>query len=84
MLRAITREQFLKEHGFIHNDRDIAAYLEDGNVLFNTDWNGEQYNGSVYVYGNVTTPRPQLRFRPVQRPYPDSPDDYEIIGYVVF
>lgn len=80
MIKEIGRQEFEKRYPevYISDAGQVAAYLENGTVLLNSEWNGENYtvkdeNGA------------EKRYRPVEQPSETDEDgevlQYDVIGY---
>ena len=63
MLKTISYEEYSVRFD------DVDAFLENGDILWRKDWNGE-------IYGNPVTGK---EYRPVYEQVGE--DDFEIIGY---
>lgn len=69
LLSELTWRQFEEAFPDVYVSGEVATYLENGVVLLNSEWNGEQYtleNGD--------------RYRPAYTPA-DEDGDCEIVGY---
>lgn len=69
LLSELTARQFTEAFPDTYTSGEVAVYLENGVVLLNSEWNGEQYtleNGD--------------RYRPAYTPV-DEDGDCEIAGY---
>lgn len=80
MMKEIGRQEFEKRYPevYISDAGQVTAYLENGVVLLNNEWNGESYtvkdeNGA------------EKRYRPVEEPTETDEDgevvQWDIVGY---
>ena len=80
MIKEITKREFKERYPevYVSDDGQVAAYLENGTVLLNSEWNGESYtikdeNGA------------EKRYRSVEKPTETDEDgevvQWDIVGY---
>ncbi len=76
MIKEIGRQEFEKRHPevYISDVGQVAAYLENGVVLTESEWNGEVY--TVKGEGKEKT------YRPVEKPT-ETDEDGEVLQYDV-
>lgn len=82
MLKEITRVEFEQRYPGVSTyglEREMPVYLEDGAILINREWNGEDYCGVVNASGE------KHNYRPVQEPTEfdedGEPMQWETLGY---
>lgn len=68
LLETMTEKQFGAAYPDAYVSGDVAEYLENGVVLLNSEWNGEEY---TLANGD--------RYRPAYRQVDE--DNYEYVGY---
>lgn len=79
MIREIGRQEFEKRYPevYISDAGQVAAYLENGIALLNSEWNGESY--TINENGG------ERGYRPVEKPTETDEDgevlQYDVIGY---
>jgi hypothetical protein len=71
MLNTISYQEYSERYDdvIVNWDMYVDAFLENGDVLWNKDWNGE-------IYSNQETGK---EYRPVYRQIDE--DEFEVIGY---
>lgn len=80
MIKEMRKKEFEERYPevYVSDDGQVAAYLENGTVLLNSEWNGESYtikdeNGA------------EKRYRPVEKPTETDEDgevvQWDIVGY---
>lgn len=69
MLKTISYQEYSEryDHVLVNWERYVDAFLENGDILWETDWNGE-------IYSNEEIGK---KYRPVYKQI----DEFEIIGY---
>ena len=72
MIKVIEREEYLKKFEHVYDPcKEVDFYLENGQVLYKMDWNGEKY--TVKEEGR------EKEYTPV---YVEMFGDYEIVGFI--
>lgn len=80
MIKEMRKKEFEERYPevYISDAGQVAAYLENGTVLLNSEWNGENFtvkdeNGA------------EKRYRPVEEPTETDEDgealQYDVVGY---
>ena len=80
MIKEMRKKEFEERYPevYVSDDGQVAAYLENGTVLLNSEWNGENYtvkdeNGA------------EKRYRPVEQPSETDEGgevlQYDVVGY---
>ena len=79
MIKEIGRQEFEEKFPevYVSDAGQVAAYLENGTVLLNSEWNGEVYT--------VNDENAERRYRPVEKPTETDEDgeavQWDIAGY---
>lgn len=76
MISEITKKEFKERFPEVSTyglDNHMPVYLDNGVVLIDKEWNGEEYT--------IKDAGRERIFRPIHEPAPDYPDDVVIVGY---